>query len=144
MKESLRHEFYYLVFSASKPGMGLSEYRSTLDVQDVVMAPAMRKGLMLTSGFTSASSVLHPDNWSGADFRYLGRQTVDGLETHVVAFAQKPETAKLVTRFVTDDGAPNSDTRDRMDRRQRLSCHSSQHFSLTRFPESAAKQTTEN
>lgn len=105
VKESLRHEFYYLVFSASKPGMGLREYRSTLDGQDVVMAPALRKGLMLTSGFTSASSVFHPDNWSGADFRYLGRQTVDGLETHVVAFAQKPETAKLVTRFVTDDGA---------------------------------------
>ena len=105
VKESLRHEFYYLVFSPSKPGMGLREYRSTPDGQDVLMAPALRKGLMLTSGFTSASSVFHPDNWNGAEFRYLGRQTTDGFETHVVAFAQKPETAKLVTRFVTDDGS---------------------------------------
>ena len=104
-KASLDHEFQYLLLAdAQRPGLGIEEHRSTAEGQDSELT-GLHQGLMLTSGFASASSVFHPVNRSGADFRYLGKQTLDGHEAYVIAFAQKPQTAKMVTRFVTDKGS---------------------------------------
>jgi hypothetical protein len=43
---------------------------------------------MLTCGFASASLVFRPAYQDGANFLYLGRQTLDGKDLHVVAFEQ--------------------------------------------------------
>ncbi len=102
VRASLDQEFNYLLLAnAERPGMGIEEHRSTAEGQDSSLA-GLHQGFMLTKGFASTSSIFHPINRSGADFRYLGKQTLDDHETYVVAFAQRPETAKMVTRFVTD------------------------------------------
>jgi tetratricopeptide (TPR) repeat protein len=95
VRDSRDQEFQYMMqANVRQPGMGIREYRD----------PSMG-GLMLTSGFASTSSIFHPVNRDGADFRYLGKQTLDGREVYVIAFAQKPRTAKMVTRFVTSEGS---------------------------------------
>lgn len=105
LQASLDQTFIYLmVANAGKPGLGVQEHRSTVDGGDASL-DGSNKGLMLTSGFASASSIFHSVNQGGTDFRYLGMQTLNGSRTHVVAFAQKPEKAKMVTRFVTDRGS---------------------------------------
>jgi tetratricopeptide (TPR) repeat protein len=101
---SLDQEFLYLMLArAESTGLGIEEHRSTTEGLNTSLA-GLKKGLMLTSGFTSVSYVFHPLNRSGSDFRYLGKQTLDGHTAHVIAFAQKPETTKMITRFVSDDG----------------------------------------
>jgi hypothetical protein len=57
---------------------------------------------MLTSGFASASLFFLPAYQDGAGFRYLGRHSLDGRDVHVVAFAQRPETARTAERFIAD------------------------------------------
>ena len=100
---SLDQEFQYIMLAQNgEPGLGIREYRSTEDGNDAARG-GLKQGLMLTSGFASVSSIFHPANRQGSDFRYLGKQKLDGQEVHVIAFAQKPETAKMVTRFVMDD-----------------------------------------
>ncbi|MBN1568742.1 MAG: tetratricopeptide repeat protein [Acidobacteria bacterium] len=100
---ALDQEYQYIMLAQSGgPGLGIQEYRSTEDGNDAVRS-GLKQGLMLTSGFASVSSIFHPVNRNGADFRYLGRKTLDGRQIQIVAFAQRPETAKMVTRFVIDD-----------------------------------------
>jgi tetratricopeptide (TPR) repeat protein len=105
VRDSLDQEFQYLLLARSeKWGLGLEEHRANIQGQ----ASSLRgyaQGLMLTSGFTSASWVFHPANQGGTSFRYLGRQVLDGRELHVVAFAQKPETSRMIGRFITDQGS---------------------------------------
>jgi tetratricopeptide (TPR) repeat protein len=100
---ALKEEFQYIMLTQSGgPGLGLQEYRSTKDGNDAARL-GLKQGLMLTSGFSSVSSIFHPINRTGARFRYLGKKTLDGYQTYVVAFAQRPETAKMVARFVIGD-----------------------------------------
>ena len=56
----------------------------------------MQGAYLLTIGFASASIHFHPLYQAGSNFRYLGRQVIDKRETFVVAFAQRPETARVV------------------------------------------------
>jgi tetratricopeptide (TPR) repeat protein len=105
VRTSLDQEFFYIMeANPGRPAMGIKEYRSTPEGNSSTMAGS-KEGLMLTSGFASTSSLFHPANRGGADFRYLGKQTLDGHEAHVIAFAQNPQTARMVTRFVTDEGS---------------------------------------
>ena len=60
-------------------------------------------GFMLTSGFASASLVFHPAYQPQADFRYLGRQKVNGRDHYVIAFAQQPAKARLNGAFRSGD-----------------------------------------
>ena len=100
---ALDQEFNYIMLAQTgMPGLGIQEYRSTADGNDTNLG-GLKQGLMLTSGFASVASILHPANRNDADFRYLGKQKLEGREVYVIAFAQKPQTAKMVTRFVTDD-----------------------------------------
>jgi tetratricopeptide (TPR) repeat protein len=100
---ALNEEFQYIMLAQSGgPGLGIQEYRSTKDGNDAVRS-GLKQGLMLTSGFSSVSSIFHPVNRRGARFRYLGKKSLDGCQTYVVAFAQRPETARMVTRFVMGD-----------------------------------------
>jgi hypothetical protein len=99
VKEYLDQRFQYVLVARPEDwGMGLEESRT--DTHGNQAYPVgLNSGLMLTSGFASASLVFHPAYQSGAAFRYLGRQTVNGRGCFVVAFAQRPETAQTVERF---------------------------------------------
>jgi hypothetical protein len=54
---------------------------------------------MLTAGFASASLIFHPLYQSQSEFRYLGRQSVNGRDAYVIAFAQQPAKARLNGSF---------------------------------------------
>jgi tetratricopeptide (TPR) repeat protein len=101
-KDSLQEKFQYLLLAKpEKWGVGLEEYRTDKN-GDRTASKGLDAGLMLTSGFASASLVFHPSYQSGATFRLLGQQAVAGHHCYVVAFAQRPEKAQMVERFNTD------------------------------------------
>jgi tetratricopeptide (TPR) repeat protein len=102
---SLDQDFQYLMLAQPDQwGVGIEEHRSTAQGASATIGGS-DQGLMLTSGFASNSLFFHPAYQSSTGFRYLGRQTVDGKNLHVIAFAQKPETAQRTERFRSDDGS---------------------------------------
>ena len=105
VKNSLQQKFSYLLLTrAEKQGLGLEEYRE--DASGSPSTPqGLKDGFMLTTGFASAALLFHPDYQTGADFRYLGRQRLDGRGTDVVAFAQRPKTARMIERFNADENS---------------------------------------
>ncbi|HKS94559.1 MAG TPA: tetratricopeptide repeat protein, partial [Terriglobia bacterium] len=101
--DSLDQKFHYLLLAhPEKWGLGLEEYRADEKGARTALT-GLQGGFMLTAGFASASLIFHPAYQSGATFRYLGRQALDGRPTDVVAFAQKPDKAKIMGRFNTDE-----------------------------------------
>ena len=105
IRDSLNQKFQYLLLTRPEAwGLGLQEFRT--DLKGNQTAPTgLDSGLMLTSGFASASLLFHPAYQSGATFRYLGLGSVKGRECYVVAFAQKPEKAQMVERFNSNGGS---------------------------------------
>ena len=102
VKESLSEKSNYLLLAKpEKWGLGLTEYRATPDGKKA-QAAELRPGFMRTKGFASASVVFHPSCQSDMNFRYLGRQQIDGREAFVIAFAQQPEKAKMVGRMIVN------------------------------------------
>jgi tetratricopeptide (TPR) repeat protein len=103
VSKALDQEFLYIMLAQTgEPGLGIQEYRSTHEGGDANVG-GLKEGLMLTSGFASVSALFHPVNRKGMDFRYLGKQKLDGRDAFVIAFAQKPATARMVTYFKTDE-----------------------------------------
>ena len=97
--ETLERKFRYLCATPAKAwGPGFDEFREELPGAQT-SAQALEAGFMLTSGFASASLVFHPLYQAQADFRYLGRQKIDGRNTNVIAFAQEPGKARLHGAF---------------------------------------------
>jgi len=102
VKESTRAEYQYLLLQSSERSvLQTKEYRT-----DKKGAPASEAGslgrFMITAGFAADSLHFHPANQSGARFLYLGRQTMEGHNCHVVAFAQRPETATAMEDFIVN------------------------------------------
>jgi tetratricopeptide (TPR) repeat protein len=92
-------KFRYLCLMPEDPQVpGFKEYRKSIHPA-WGRKKALKGGYMLTSGFVSSALVFYPNYQSGAEFRYLGRQKIDGQETYVVAFAQIPMKAPLVGNF---------------------------------------------
>lgn len=98
-------KFEYLLVSQPQQGrLELQEYRT--DAHGSPTAPTgLDSGFMLTSGFASASLLFHPAYQSGAKFRYLGRQSVNGKGRYVVAFAELPDKAEMIERFNSNDAS---------------------------------------
>jgi tetratricopeptide (TPR) repeat protein len=98
--EARNQDFQYLVLAenrkASQPNF--EEYRT-----DATGSRAVQGGFggrfMVTQGFAAASLHFHPTFRRGCKFRYLGRQSVDGHDHFVLAFAQRPETAEVLESF---------------------------------------------
>jgi tetratricopeptide (TPR) repeat protein len=89
---------YWLLGSSDYGRASLKEYRTAPEGKRQVKE-ASHEGLMLTEGFASVSHLLLPAYQKESDFVYLGRQREDGHDTQVLAFAQRPETSRLVGSF---------------------------------------------
>jgi hypothetical protein len=83
-------------------GPGFDEYRTDLFGRQKT-PEGLADGFMLTSGFASAALVFHPQYQSQAEFRFLGRQKINGRETYLVAYAQRPTKALLTGAFKSGD-----------------------------------------
>jgi len=95
----LDQRFRYLCFTPAHDwGPGFNEYRTDLTGREA-MPEGLQEGFMLTSGFASAALVFHPVYQSQANFRYLGRQKLNGRDTYLVAFAQQPAKARFNGNF---------------------------------------------
>lgn len=101
VRQSLNHRFKYLLLpQADQAALGMEEYRT--DPGGTRASPVAANGeFMITEGFASQALHFHPAFQSGSRFRYLGRQPVAGIDTFVVAFAQRPETAGVLEDFRT-------------------------------------------
>lgn len=99
VSQSVDQAFEYLCLArVPKSGPAFEEYRT-----EGSGGPSSRRGLseglMLTSGFAASSLPFHPMYQPDSVFRYLGRQSIDGRPALVVAFAQRPEKARLTGSF---------------------------------------------
>jgi hypothetical protein len=92
-------KFRYLCFTPTEAwGLSFREYR-TDSLGSESYPGGLKNGFMLTSGFASASLIFHPAYQPEAAFRYLGRQKVNGRQTFVIAFAQRPAKARVFAAF---------------------------------------------
>jgi hypothetical protein len=102
---ALDQDFRYLLLALTeKWGLEIEEHRATAQGANAALH-GRDQGLMLTAGFASVSLLFHPAYQDGAGFRYLGRQSLDGKDLHVIAFAQNPQRARTEERFSTDEGS---------------------------------------
>jgi len=98
---ALNRSFQYLLTTwpdNSRPA--LDEYRT----EGRAATPSQyspEEGFMLTRGFASAAEHFLPAYQAESTFAYLGRQRMDVHETDVVAFAQRPEVARLLVACMT-------------------------------------------
>jgi tetratricopeptide (TPR) repeat protein len=100
-KDTLQEKFQYLLMAKPETwGVGLEEIRAD-EYGGRTASQSLKSGLMLTSGFATASLLFHPSYQPGAAFRLLGRQAAAGHRCQVVAFAQNPAKAKTCERFDT-------------------------------------------
>jgi len=100
---TLDQKFRYLCFTPVQDwGPSFNEYRTDLSGRQTT-PEGLADGFMLTSGFASAALVFHPMYQPQADFRYVGRQNVNGRVAHLVAYAQRPAKAQLTGAFKSGD-----------------------------------------
>ena len=98
-----RRSFQYLLATwpdNSRPA--LDEYRT--EGREVTPLPGVNEqDFMLTEGFASTAEYFLPAYQAESTFAHLGGQRMDGHETQVVAFAQRPETSRLLVAFLTGE-----------------------------------------
>ncbi len=97
--QSHTQKFQYLALARQGTrGVGLDEYRTNAK-GELAEPGGLPGGYFVTKGFVSIPLYFHPDYQADSTFRYLGRQSIDKQRTYVVAFAQRPERARLVGRI---------------------------------------------
>ncbi len=96
---TLDQKFYYLCLAPTlRNVVGFTEYR-TIPSGEGGQPRGLEDGYMLTSGFASANLIFHPMYQPDSNFRLLGRQKIAEHDTYVIAFAQRPERARLNGMF---------------------------------------------
>jgi len=63
---------------------------------------------VITIGFVSMTAHFHPAYQADSRFRYLGRSAMEGRNSYVVVFAQRPEVARRTTLAVFKDRTATS------------------------------------
>jgi tetratricopeptide (TPR) repeat protein len=97
--DSLDESFQYLLLTQpEKSELGLREFRTPTTTKEF-QSRTLQLGHMRTSGFACHSLHLHPAYRAKVNLRLLGRQMLDRRLTWVIAFAQRPENAHVLTRF---------------------------------------------
>jgi len=94
---SANRKYQYLIIAhPQKDAIRLEEYRTDLKGSEINLESIV--GFMLTEGDAGTPLFFHPLFRSECDFRYLGTDGT-GKKLHVIAFAQRPETARLKSTF---------------------------------------------
>ena len=87
------HTYSYLAISeAGSARPTLREYRT--DTQGQPVNTDAKSGIV-TFGFVALPLNFHPDYQADSRFSYLGREEMENQDTYVVAFAQRPNVARL-------------------------------------------------
>jgi len=60
---------------------------------------------VVTVGFVAMTAHFHPDYQPDSQFRYLGREVVEGQNTYVIGFAQRPGVARKAGHVTIGDKA---------------------------------------
>jgi len=81
----------YLMLAHLEQEAGLREYR-TDNKGNPMGQSGLERGFMLTMMFAGSTLHFHPSHQAGSRFRYLGMASK--AKAHVIAFAQRPDTAK--------------------------------------------------
>lgn len=90
-EDDMVQRFHYLmVLQAQDLTATLVEYRTDLHGRED-HSDMTAEGFVKTVGFASMPLYLGPTRRKLSDFRYLGRQLIDGRRTEVVGFAEHPE-----------------------------------------------------
>jgi len=77
----------------------MEEYRGNREGRP--LSPGKTEGgFMVTSGFVSSMMIFHPEFQARTTYRFLGSQPLAGQSTYVIGFAQKPESASPMGRFI--------------------------------------------
>jgi len=101
----IKQTFRYLMLARREGGaFTLVEYRTDLHGQEE--HPQRRAmGFIKTTGFATMPLFFGPLEQPWSDFRYLGRQTIGGSATEVVAFAERPEPVAVMGHLVIGDAS---------------------------------------
>ncbi|MBZ5543684.1 MAG: carboxypeptidase-like regulatory domain-containing protein [Acidobacteriia bacterium] len=102
---SRAQEFYYIFMNKEWKGLPwIEEFRGTGEGA-LTTQGGTETGYMATSGFASSLVVFHPELQPGMGFRFLGRQSLGGRPTYVIAFAQRPDKSRPLGSFRMGKGA---------------------------------------
>jgi len=89
-----RHEFDYLILThPGSEAVVLDEYRNEARGREGKRGTQL--DYPLTQGYVTMWVRFYPANQAQSRFRYLGEQDLNGHNTDVVAFAEKPESTKF-------------------------------------------------
>lgn len=103
-----QQDFYYLISPQDNiADVGFEEYRTQIKdariSKEARFSPEESGGyFMLTSGYATHPIYFHPKQQSASRYRYLGRQKSE-RNAHVIAFAQRPESAGIKRYLRTYD-----------------------------------------
>ena len=94
-------EFNYLILPHPAPDgtTTIDEYRT--DLKQHPAGPSAQASTVRGYGFTNQWLLFSSANQPDFQFRYLGQQKMDGIQTFVVAFAQIPQRVKVPGKFVS-------------------------------------------
>jgi hypothetical protein len=96
----IRQKFDYLILRHQEGGaFNLVEYRTDLHGQKEHRQKQSRD-FIKTAGFAAMPLFFGPLQQPWSEFRYLGRQTIGGVNTEVVAFAEHVDPAAVMGHFV--------------------------------------------
>jgi hypothetical protein len=99
---STNRKYQYLIIAhPQKDAIRLEEYRTDLKGSEI--NPDNVSGFILTAGDAASPLFFHPLFGSECSFRYLGTDVTRG-GVHVIAFAQRPETARLKNTLTSRAG----------------------------------------
>jgi hypothetical protein len=97
--DTSRHHFGYLITVDKSPGEEvLHEYRTNAELKPV-RPESTPQGFPFTTNSASMWVLFHPQNRYQTNFRYLGKQSVDGQDLYVIAFAELPGKAAVTGRI---------------------------------------------
>ena len=96
----VNREFQYLlIMRGGERGNAIEEDRTDTKGRQVNLEEIKRYHL-LSGGYSSIPMYFHPSFRTDSIFRYLGKERT-GRIAHVIAFAQRPEAARLIGTFLS-------------------------------------------
>jgi len=102
---SIKQKFQYLVLTDPEKNLTMpEEYRTDNKGKPIQPHVLVGRLSLITQGFTASPVYFDPAYRSEADFRYLGTEDSEGRPAYIVAFAQRPQTARILAKLEVQRG----------------------------------------